>query len=393
MKLGPILLAAAGLAASGAPASAAQGADCSPAASTAAGAALRSARAELTAIALEEDDSLVPPATSRRIERVKDRLRDFVRAEMACAPASPVPEHLAEALAARGDASAGRPRSSRDQVPPDRHGDLLAYEVSRVASQPDMLAVVARLGIHCGTDSMLMLYRRTAAGWREAMVRRAEPYSEVKGGWGDLRFAVSPKDKRGRWFVATVSITPWCTSAWQGMPYALARPGPAPDRPTVFFRGKNTIYLGNEADLLVRAEPNAFELRHDGSSLDPEILIRRHVRRYSVAGESVRRVQPVAENVRDFVDEWIDSPWAEAKDWSGRDPALPGAHSELQSARYKTLGGFGSIRGCAGGASQVEIAGKEAPGWFLRVRGGTAGPWTVEKVERKAAPSCTGRDR
>lgn len=393
MKLVPILLAAAGLAASGAPASAERGAACSPGASAAAGAAVRSARAELSEIALEDDDSRVPPAASLRIERVKDRLRDYVRAEMACAPDSPVPEKLAAALAARGGAFAGAQPSPDGDVAPDRHGDVLAYEVSSVDSHPDMMAVVARLGIHCGTDSMLMLYRRTASGWREAMVRRAAPYSEVKGGWGDLRFAVSPKDSRGHWFVATVSITPWCTSAWQGMPYELARPGPAPDRPNVFFRGKNTIYLGDDSDLVVRSEANAFELRHDGSSLDPDILVRRHVRRYSIAGESARRVQPVAETVRDFVDEWITLPWTEAKDWSGRDPALAAAHSGLQAARYKTLGGFASIRGCAGGATQVEIGGREVPGWFLIVRGRASGPWSMEKTARRAATGCTGPDR
>jgi hypothetical protein len=252
--------------------------------------------------------------------------------------------------------------------------------------------VVATLGIKCGTDSMLMLYRREAGRWRELMVRRSEPYSEVKGGWGDLRFAVSPADAQGRWFVATVSTTPWCTSAWQGMPYQLARPGPTPERPRVFFRSKGTIYLGDESDLSLKAERDAVEIRHAGGSLDPDILIRRHVRRYSVAGESVRRVQPVAESVRDFADEWIDSPWVEAKDSSGSDPALAAAHSALQAARYTSLGGFASVRACGGGATQVELGGQEGAGWFLLVRGGAAGPWTMERVARRAAPGCTGPD-
>ena len=240
---------------------------------------------------------------------------------------------------------------------------------------------------------MLLLYRHSGAGWEEAMVRRSEPYSEIRGGWADLRFAVSPPDKDGNWFVATLSTTPWCTSAWQGMPYELARPGPSPDRPRIVFRGRNTIYLGNEADLVLKAERDAFEIRHNGSSLDPDILIRRHVRRYLVAGESVQRIQPVAESIRDFADEWIEAPWAEARDWSRSDPALAAAHSALQAARHKTLGGFASIRACAGGATQVEIGGQEGPGWFLLVRGGVAGPWTMERVARRAAAGCAGPDR
>jgi hypothetical protein len=395
MKLGLTLLALAGLAPPGAPPAGAPEAEagrCARSTVGSAATAMRTARAELMAVPLEGDGTSVPPPAGRRIETVKDRLRGFVRAMMACAPASVEPAALAAAMARRGGVSDPSPRDSGDP-PADRHGSLVAFEVSRVDSHPDMLAVVATLGIKCGSDSMLILYRRTPSGWRETMVRRSEPYSEVRGGWQDLRFAVSPEDDQGGWFVATVSTTPWCTSAWQGMPYELARPGPAPDRPDVFFRGRNTIYLGNESDLQLEAGRDSFEIRHEGSSLDSDILVRRHVRRYSVAGGTVRRVQPVAENVRDFVDEWIDSPWAEAKDWSGSDPALAAAHSRLKAARFETLGGFASIRACAGGTSQVAIGGRDGRGWFLRVRGGAAGPWTVEKVARRAATDCAGPGR
>jgi len=396
MRLGLNLLAAAGLAASAAAAHAAPVAvpGCSKSAVAAAGAAVRTARTELAAVPLEADETQVPPPASQAIEKVKDRLRAFVRAEMACAPASPDVAALADAMAARSGfftvVAPGQPAPE----PPDRHGGSLDYAVHRVDGHPAMLAVVATLGIKCGSDSMLMLYERAkGGGWRELMVRRAGPYSEVKGGWGDLRFAVSPKDAQGRWFVATVSTTPWCTSAWQGLPFELARPGPAPDRPNVFFRGKGTIYLGDEEDLVVRAERDAFELRHTGASLDPAVHSRRHVRRYAVSGDSVRRVQPVAENVRDFVDEWIVSPWPEARDWSGRDPELARVHARLHPDHYGPLDEFASIRACAGGLTQVEIGADEGPGWFFLVRGGDDGPWTMEQVARRAAAGCAGPDR
>lgn len=394
MKPGLTVLALAALAPPGAPAaegSEAQAGRCDRSAMWSAVAEMRMARAVLLAVPPEDDGTSVPPRAGRRIEALKDRIRDFVRTMMACAPTSLEPAALTAAMERNGGISEG---TTGDAVPPSdgRHGSLVAFEVSRVEAHPDMLAVVATLAIKCGSDSMLILYRRTPSGWRETMVRRSEPYSEVRGGWGDLRFAVSPSDPAGNWFVATVSTTPWCTSAWQGMPYALARPGPAPDRPEVFFRGKNTIYLGNESDLLLKAEQGAFEIRHDGGILDPDIIIRRHVRRYAVAGGSVRRVQPVAESVRDFVDEWIDSSWEEAKDWSASGPALAAGHSGIRAARYETLGGFASIRACSGGATQVEIAAREEPGWFLRIRGPAAGPWTVERVERQAAAGCGGPD-
>ncbi|HEX8469089.1 MAG TPA: hypothetical protein VF620_14925 [Allosphingosinicella sp.] len=392
MKLGLTLLALAGLAPPSAPAAGepeAQAGRCDRSTVGSAVNAMRMARSVLLAVPQEDDGTSVPPPAGRRIEALKDRLRDFVRTMMACAPSSVEPAALAAAMAQRGGISEG---ATGDAIPPppDRHGSLAAFEVSRVDAHPDMLAVVATVAIKCGSDSMLILYRREGGRWNEVMVRRSEPYSEVKGGWGDLRFAVSPRGSDGNWFVATVSTTPWCTSAWQGMPYELARPGPAADRPNVFFRGRNTIYLGNEDDLVLKAEPGAFEIRNDGSSLDPEILIRRHVRRYAVSGESVRRVQPVAENVRDFVDEWISSPWAEARGWSGPDPALAGAHSAVEAARHETLGGFGSVRACPGGTTEVRLDDRSGPNWFLLVRGGAGGPWTLERAARRPSKGCTG---
>jgi len=391
MKLGLTALALVALGPPGAPAaggSEAQAGRCDRSAVGSAVSEMRMARAVLLAVPPEDDGTSVPPPAGRRIEALKDRMRDFVGKMMACAPTSVEPAALAAAMEQRGGVSNG---TTGDAVPPsdDRHGSLVAFEVSRVEGHPDMLAVVATLRIRCGSDSMLMLYAREGGRWRETMVRRSQPYSEVRGGWQDLRFSVSPPDFEDGWFVATVSTTPWCTSAWQGMPYELARPGPAPDRPAVFFRGKNTIYLGDESDLVVMAEQGAFELRHDGSSLDPDVLIRRHVRRYSVAGETVRRVQPVAESVHDFADEWISSPWAEAKAWSGPDPALATAHKALQASRLETLRGFASVRACSGDSNEVQLDDRSGPNWFLLVRGGPDGPWTLERAARRSKPECT----
>src|SRR5688500_15526031 len=110
MKVKLALLALAALPASSTPA--AGGGSCSKAAVATAGAAVRTARAELSAVPLREMETRVPPRVRGLIERTKDRLRAFVQAEMACAPASPDPAALAAAMAAQGDAYS-------DTTPPD----------------------------------------------------------------------------------------------------------------------------------------------------------------------------------------------------------------------------------------------------------------------------------
>ncbi|HEX8375449.1 MAG TPA: hypothetical protein VF606_09755, partial [Geminicoccaceae bacterium] len=353
--------------------------------------ALRAAKAELMAAPLGEPDISVPPTTGRKIEAVKDRLRVYVQTAMACAPTSVEPEALAAAMEQRAGTSDSRGEPGETGRPgPDRHGGTLTYEVSRVKAHPDMLAVVTTVGIKCGSDSMLMLYRRTRTGWEELIVRRADPYGEVRGGWQDLRFDVSPADAQGRWFVATVSTTPWCSSSWQGLRYALARPAEDPARPKVFLDEKTVTWLGAEEELQVRAEEDAFELRHVAGSIDPAVHNRRHVRRYSVSGEAARRVPPVADSARDFVDEWIVSPWAEAKAWSAADPRLAALHAQLNTGRFELLGEFASIRACRKGMTQVEIGSEKGPGWYFLVRDRRDSPWWMERAGRKADPGCTG---
>jgi hypothetical protein len=215
----------------------------------------------------------------------------------------------------------------------------------------------------------------------------------VRGGWQDLRFDVSPPDADGRWFVATVSTTPWCTSSWQGLRYALARPAADPGRPAVFLDGKTTTWLGGEEEMQVRAEADAFELRHVAGSIDPAVHNRPHLRRYAVSGEAARRVPPVAGSARDFVDEWIVSPWAEAKDWSASDPALARLHEQLNKGRFELLGEFASIRACPKGMTQVEIGSDKGPGWFFLVRDHRESPWRMERAGRKADPGCAGPNR
>jgi hypothetical protein len=350
--------------------------------------ALRAAKAELMAVPLADPDTSVPPATAGKIEAVKDRLRVYVQRMMACAPTSVEPEALAAAMEQRAGTSPDADEAGRPA--PDGHGNMLTYEVSRVKAHPEMLAVVTSLGIKCGSDSMLMLYRRTRTGWEELMVRRAVPYSEVRGGWQDLRFTVSPPDAQGRWFVVTVSTTPWCSSSWQGLRYALARPTEDAGRPNVFFDEKTTTWLGADEELHVRAEEDAFELRHVAGSIDPAVHNRRHVRRYAVNGEAVRRVAPVADSARDFVDEWIVSPWAEAKDWSASDPGLARLHAQLNTGRFELLGEFASIRACRNGRTQVEIGSDKGPGWFFLVRDHRESPWWMEKAGRKPSAGCDG---
>ncbi len=141
--------------------------------------------------------------------------------------------------------------------------------------------------------------------------------------------------------------------------------------------------------LCLSAEADAFELRHVAASIDPAVHGRRHVRRYRVSGDTARRMPPVAESVRDFVDEWIISlERSEGLVGAGSGPRGPSCPAPF--GRFERLGEFASVRACETGLTQVEIGAVEGASWFFIVSGGDSGPWMLERVARAAA-GCTGR--
>lgn len=370
---------------------------CSDRAVRESGAAVAEARSRLSSLPVGEMETRLSPAAQAAIETLKDRLVAFVELSVACSRPAEAAESLEERLAALSDAAPPRVMVTEEEVR-DMHGAWLTYEAAVPSAQPGLLAVVVRFGIECGEDALLLLFDRRA-GMRPLMVRRSPPYDEVSGGYLGLTYAVSPPDRNGRWYVATASARPWCSSAWRGIVYDLSRPGPSPERPRMFYERTVSGYIGNDVLAVLRAEADRFQIEHDGGIIDSDIIVRRHVETYSVDGDAVRRMQPAAFNVRDFVDAWIGAPWTEARDWSARVPALADAHRRLSALeRREGIGlGFGPIRRCSSGATEIRLdpqryddAGGGLAPWYVYVRG--VGPFRVARAGQERSEPCLGPD-
>jgi hypothetical protein len=91
------------------------------------------------------------------------------------------------------------------------------------------------------------------------------------------------------------------------------------------------------------------------ASISPSLLVRTHILKYSVTSDRVRRVQPVAVNAEQFVEEWLSRPWVEAVQWSdsARRRALQDRHERL---KLETLGYLPYIQYCPPDRTQMEIS-------------------------------------
>lgn len=385
-----VLLASLALLTADAPAAAAS---CAPADIAAQGRAVAAARERLRAVPLEEMQTEVDAETRGGIEAVKDRVAAFVASAVGCAGAGEAPDAIRERLVAGGGAGPDARVFDASEPFQTMHGASLSFEVAVPPGHPNLLAVVARLGIACGEDGMLMLFER-GGGVRPLMVRRSAPYDEVSGSWDGLRYAVSPAGADRRWYVAVSHSPSWCTSAWSALRYDLSRPGADPALPHIFFSRRVGHYRDNDGGALLRAESGRFQVEHDGGIVDPSIVVRRHVESYSVDGDDVRRTQPAAFNVRDFVDAWLGERWDQARAWSAGGGEIEAAHRAIgaESRSDEISFEFGPIRACPDGTHEVtlEASRASAPGWSVTVSG--RGPYRIEQASRAASGRCGGPD-
>jgi hypothetical protein len=296
---------------------------------------LDAARAALMALPVGDGmQTDVSPKARAAITAMKARLGEFVAAALRCAGGDP--KAAARALA----------RFDRSGPDDNRYGGMLKFQVRAHGS--GRLSATASFGIACGADTMLMVFARDRAGWREVLRAQSAPYDKVSGAWGDFRYELSPPDAKGDWFAVTTTVAPWCSSTWSEIRYQVVRPS------KVLFRATDPIWWGGNDVGRLKVGAGDFTLRFRAQSIDGGVHNREWVRRFAVQGDKVVRIPPLADTPRDFVEEWIEADWKDAARWTA--PALVAAVKEVHDKFHANpYGEYRSVRDCGGGVTQIQI--------------------------------------
>ena len=353
------------------------------------------AAARATLLAEPEPENLetdVTPGTKTALGRYKDAIAALVAARMECAAAGEDPDAVADALdraTAPVDCDACRDRA---------YAAPLVFRGRGSDDARHLLALTATLPIPCGSDDMLFVYRHDGAHWREILRWQAPPYDRISGAYGSFEYDIAPPDAHGDWYVAVKDVPPWCTSTWSSVRYAAMRASSDPMRPKILYRGNDAMWWGNDDWGRVTADADAFEVRFHSSSIDAGAHNRVWVRRFAVSSDAVSRIPPLAENARDFVDEWLISRWRDVSKWSSDDAvaALQTWHARLRGGEGNdhASGEFKSVHACDGrsDAVEVEIAmDTDDVDYFLRVEG-TPDTFRLTHVGTESDPGCGGED-
>jgi len=159
----------------------------------------------------------------------------------------------------------------------------------------------------------------------------------------------------------------------------------------------------------MKAEPGGFEFHMTTETFDSNIIIRPVIYRFQLEGRQLIRVQPIAMNGRDFVDEWLESPWDDASRWSAAASSAPlqRVHEKIAALLHSVTGDcalltFGPVRGCTDAKAhyQVELDARwdnekrnscpGVPAFFQIAEGKNS--FTMLSAAANADPHCTGPD-
>lgn len=218
-----------------------------------------------------------------------------------------------------------------------------------------LLFVQVSIRITCGDDTVLLVYKHENSVWRRILRWQSKPYDKDSGAFGDaystLVLQQEPKLK-----LAVVHGHPWCTSVWSGFNIDVIEQSASIDAPREVWNYEHG-YIRDDSDLTLRRVAGGFQIKPLTGSVDAGILWKQTIMRFQMDGDRVVRLQPIAPNGRSFVDEWIQSPWSDAKNWSSSSEkqSLEKEHATLLEKLKKQFFEFGAVRGCSDSPKHFQV--------------------------------------
>ncbi len=340
----------------------------------------------------------LPPSLQKEISKLKDALSATVSAYLQCAKADAVDLTAMQSELVRMTAVQEPPpitQFDKEQVD-GFYGTELKIIASHPANAPQLIAVTIKFGIECGDDSMLLIYERKTNTWQESLRWQSGDYAKISGAFGDFfQYAVLPREQ-GHWVVAAAHGTPWCTSRWSAFDLDLIQPIRDGSRQRV-LQHTTYGYVRFEKDVIIRYRPDGFEFRDEEGSMDSDVMTRTGVYRFRLANDRLERVQPIALNGRDFVDEWLQAPWSDAKRWSDEANLDSLAKEKTFFDRKNNSGrpmlSFGAVRSCSDDLKhfQVELDLDPGPTHYFQIKQGE-NSFTMLSATTQPDTRCKGPD-
>ncbi len=272
---------------------------------------------EAAALKAYPEDQRDSAQFAAQLRAVHLALRDWIESRLPQTAASMGDlKDLEAALKAEAAEALGAP--SDDSVP-----GYVQLEFRRLPELYDTLFVVAGASVDCGDDEAVYMYYFNAQG-------RTRVFEDRPGNnlwYTNAALELSEPDSQGQRLLVTHYVTTQCASTWMDTAYSAYRLSGRNDAAERLLSGHHSFWLGNDGPEFVLS-PAGLTIEFLDASLDAGIHNRTQVHRYSFSG-GVQRLDPVAFQPQDFVEEWLTRPWSEMQSRSA--PGTAEEHERLYS--------------------------------------------------------------
>jgi hypothetical protein len=204
----------------------------------------------------------------------------------------------------------------------------VSVQFHEMAELPGTLLVTAGASVPCGEDGAVYGYQFGAT--------RIRIIEDHPGHFHSPELQLSGPDATGRRVLLLNSLSVQCESLWMSMDYSAYRFGILAGVPEKLLSVQHGFWLGRDDNFFLQPDGLVVEFRD--ASVDPGVHNRTQVYRYLFA-DGARRVDPIAFQPQDFVEEWLTRPWEEMQSRSSPDTAEAHArlHSEFVGGEYSNI--------------------------------------------------------
>ena len=265
---------------------------------------------------------------------------------------------------------------------------------------PHFISSIAPIGIECGYDESAYVYGWKDGNWRRVIQSEQTEYTKASylpQFIDAVHISRSERPAGEEHLVLILGQYGWCTSTWYPVFFRLWKISGNPDDTALLLDGQRQAWLGKyDVPIMGSVSLDDALIEFTVGSIDVDVHNRQAVFHYRVDGKKVTRIDPVALNPRDFVDEWLVRDWTDSVIWSDERsrPALRAAHEKFHSGHV--IGSFAedTFR-CRDRTDewQVELAlgepDKEAPPNYFIVRWQPPYHFEMDEVRDEPRPDCT----
>jgi len=240
------------------------------------------------------------------------------------------------------------------------YGLIDGVEVVVPPLQPKLLSVGFHLYLPYGISTSLSLFHRHGSGWD--LVFKSDRNDDA---YHIATPQFSLDDSKGSFLMLLASDSGRSGNGSYQLWVDLYRVHASFDKEQVFHQ----VYYGRDHQIALDATSFRLEtisMEHDVRRAGYRVF----PYRYEIHGDDVVRVSPIGFDVHDFVGEWGNLPWDEAKRWANpRIDSIRDYHNKLRDANGLFIGDFGSVQICDPQQNFWQVAfsqaGEDDPTYFL----------------------------